>query len=469
MTTPPVLSQASSQAPSPASPPAPPPLEHLDRIILTLALPAVAENLLRSAVFFADTLMVGWLRDEAALAAAGLAGSLMYLFHTLSNALAVSATALVARAWGAGDQDLARRTGGQAMILSVLFALLVTAIGLPLADDFLRLMGAEPEVVAVGQTYLVIILAGSLFAFPMSVANGVMRGAGDTRMPMWTTLAMNIWNVGVSLVLVFGWMGFPALGLAGAGWGTTSAGAVGGILSILVLLRGFTGLQLRWSDLRVWDPVLIRRILRLALPSAGEAAVGQSGHLIFTRMVASLGTVALAAHQIALRVESLSYMPAWGLAVAATTIVGQSLGANRPDIAEQATRRTLTYSLVFNSLLSLLFVTAAGPIVALFGGTPQVLALAGVALAISAAEMPTLGAQMILAGAFRGAGDTRTPMWVTFIGVLIFRLSLVYFLAIYLEMGLAGVWWGTAADWAGRALMLWIFFRRGTWRDTVVD
>jgi len=441
-----------------------PQTEQLDRTILALALPAVMENLLRMAVFFSDTLMVGWLQSAAVLAAAGLVGSLMYLLHSFSNALAISGTALVARAWGAGNRELAQRLAAQTIVLSFLLSLLVIALGWPLADEFLRLMGGDAQVVALGQEYLIIVLLGSVFAFPMTAANGVMRGAGDTRMPMWNTLAMNICNVAVSLVLVFGLIGFPALGLAGAGWGTTFAAGVGGLLAVGALLRGRTILRIAWRDLLGWDRVLVRRILRLALPSAGEAAVGQSGHLLFTRMVASLGTVTLAAHQIALRVESLSYMPAFGLAVAATTLVGQSLGANRPDIAQRVTQRTLIYSLIFNGLLSLLFVLYADPIVSIFGGTPAVLALAGIALAISAAELPSLGVQMILAGTLRGAGDTRTPMWVTFVGVLIFRLSLVYFLAIHLEMGLAGVWWGTAADWAGRALLLWFFFRRGRWQ-----
>lgn len=436
----------------------------LDRTILTLAAPAVAENLLRTAVFFSDTLMVGWLRNPAALAAAGLSGAFMYLLFTLIGAVDVSATALVARAWGSQDRELARRIGGQAISLGVTLSIVVLLLGLPLASRFLALMGGDAEVVGLGTPYLRIILAGSLAIFPMSVANGVMRGTGDTRTPMWNTLAMNIWNVAVSFGLVFGVGGLPALGLTGAGWGTATAGVVGCGLAFWSLMSGRTALTLSWRDLLQWRWELILPILRLALPTAGEGAVGQAGYLLFTRMVASLGTATLAAHQIALRIESLSYMPGWGLAIAATTLVGQALGAGDPERAEQATRRTLFYSFILNGLLSLCFLTQSQQIVRIFGGTAQVLSLASLALAISAAELPALGVNMILSGALRGAGDARTPMWVTFAGVLVFRLSLVYVLAIQLNMGLAGVWWGTAADWIGRGILLWLLFQRGNWR-----
>ncbi|MEZ4638103.1 MAG: MATE family efflux transporter [Caldilineaceae bacterium] len=200
-----------------------------------------------------------------------------------------------------------------------------------------------------------------------------------------------------------------------------------------------------------------------------RGSVAQSGYLLFTRMVASLGTATLAAHQIALRVESLSYMPSFGLAVAATTLVGQSLGAQNPQLAEAAVKRTMIFSVVFNGLLGAVFVFFARPIVSIFGSTTEVLALSALAITIAAAELPGIGIEMILAGGLRGAGDTRTPMIVTLIGVLLFRLSVVYLLAIQLGWGLAGVWWGTAIDWSMRALLLWVFFVRGHWKTIKVD
>ncbi|MBX3052778.1 MAG: MATE family efflux transporter [Caldilineaceae bacterium] len=441
----------------------------LNRAILVLALPAVIENLLQTVVFFSDTVMIGWIRDPAALAAVGLAGTLFYLLMTLFGALAVSATALVARAWGAGDKERAGTVAAQALLLCVVLSVAGTLLLLPAAPAYLRLMGGDEEVVRQGTLYIRIVLWSSIFNFPMMVANGAMRGAGDTRTPMWNTLAMNSWNIVVSYVLIFGAFGFPEMGLAGAAIGTTTARAVGGILALAALLGSRTPLRISWRALLQWNGRVARRVLQLAIPTAIEGSVAQSGFIIFTRMVASLGTATLAAHQIALRVESLSYMPAWGLAAAATTIVGQSLGAGNVERAEASIRRTALFSLAFNGLLGLSFILYSGSIVSIFGSTPEVLALAGMAVAISAAELLGIGINMILAGGMRGAGDTRTPMYVTFAGVLLFRLPAVYFLAIQLGWGLAGVWWGTAIDWTGRTILLWLLFRRGHWKTIQVE
>ena len=436
----------------------------LNRAILTLAIPAVVENLLQTVVFFSDTVMIGWIRDPAALAAVGLSGTLFYLLMTLFGALAVSATALVARAWGAGDRPRAEMIAAQSLLLCGVLSLVGTLLLLPFAPGYLRLMGGDADVVAQGTQFIRIVLWSSVFNFPMMVANGIMRGAGDTRTPMWNTLAMNSWNIVVSYTLIFGAFGFPALGLVGAAIGTTTARGVGGILAVGALLGGRTPLRIHWRALLQWNGPMVRWILQLAIPTAIEGSIAQSGFILFTRMVASLSTATLAAHQIALRVESLSYMPAWGLAAAATTIVGQALGAGRMERAEESIRRTILFSIGFNLLLGLVFVLFSRPIVSIFGSTPEVLALAALAVAISAAELLGIGIEMILAGGMRGAGDTRTPMYVTIAGVLLLRLPVVYLLAITLGWGLAGVWWGTAIDWTGRTILLWLLFRRGHWK-----
>lgn len=458
-----------SSAPTSAAPVLAVPGVSLNRAILTLALPAVVENLLQTVVFFSDTVMIGWIRDPAALAAVGLAGTLFYLLMTLFGSLAVSATALVARAWGAGDRARAETVAGQSLLLCGLLSVAGTLALIPFAPDYLRLMGGDEEVVRQGTLYIRIVLWSSIFSFPMMVANGAMRGAGDTRTPMWNTLVMNSWNIGVSYVLIFGALGFPALGLTGAALGTTTARAVGGVLAVAALLGDRTPLRLPWRALFQWRWPVMRRVLQLAIPTAIEGSIAQSGFILFTRMVASLGTATLAAHQIALRVESLCYMPSWGLAAAATTIVGQSLGAGAVDRAEASIRRTILFSVLFNGLLGLAFVLYSRSIVSIFGSTPEVLELAALAVAISAAELLGIGVEMILAGGMRGAGDTRTPMYVTFAGVLLLRLPVVYLLAIVLGWGLAGVWWGTAIDWTGRTILLWLLFRRGRWKTIRLD
>ncbi|MBU0494463.1 MAG: MATE family efflux transporter [Chloroflexi bacterium] len=442
--------------------------EALNRTIVRLAAPAVLENLLVTMVFFADAVLIGWLHDDAALAAVGLSGTFMWIANGLFQAIAISATAMVARFYGERNFDLAERTGGQAMNLGIFLALLFTFIMIPFSDEFLTLMGAEAEVVRQGSEYINIMLATSVFSFPMLVASGIMRGAGDTTKPMIITLIMNVWNVIAATVLIFGLGPIPAMHLAGAGIATSSARMVGGLLSMAFLFTGYTAIRVTPRRLLTWDWGIIQRIVRLSIPNIGEQVITRVGNILFMRIITDLGTASLAAHGIAVRVESISFMPGWGLAVATTTIVGQALGSGQVDEAGRSVRRTVILAVAFMSLVGLIFVSLAQPIVSIFGSTPGVLALAAVAVQVAALEQPTIGITMVLNGAMRGAGDTRTPMWVALFGVLFFRVLTVYLFAIVLGLGLAGVWLGTAADWAGRSVLIYWFYRRGRWKHVTV-
>lgn len=442
--------------------------EALTRTVVTLALPAIAENLLVTAVFFVDALFVGWLHDDVALAAVGLGGVVMFVANGFFEALAVSATALVARAWGERDVAQAERVAAQSLGLTFVLAAGATALLVPLADDFLALLGAGAAVVQAGGLYLRLVLSTSLLGFPLMMINGILRGAGDTRTPMWLTLVMNVWNAAAAWALTFGWGPIPALGLAGVGWATATARALGGLLALGVLFSGRWRVRVRPAALLRWDGALLWRLLRVALPNLGETVISRLGYTLFMSIVTGLGTATLAAHQVALRVESLSFMPGWGLSVAAATLAGQSLGAGDPERAEGSVRRTLVLALALAGAIGAVFVLFGRSIVTIFGSTPEVLDLAGVAVRISAAELPFLSAQMVLAGGLRGAGDTRTPMWVTLFGTAFLRVIVVYLLAVVLGWGLAGVWWGTAVDWAGRATLIWVLFRRGKWKKVRV-
>ena len=225
---------------------------------------------------------------------------------------------------------------------------------------------------------------------------------------------------------------------------------------------------MRPAALLRWDGPLLGRLVRVALPNLGETAISRLGYTLFMSMVTGLGTATLAAHQIALRVESLSFMPGWGLSVAAATLAGQALGAGDPERADASVRRTLLLALGLAGLIGVVFAVFGRAIVTIFGSTDEVLDLAGVAVRISAAELPFLSAQMVLAGGLRGAGDTRTPMWVTLAGTALLRLAVVYLFVVVLGWGLAGVWWGTAVDWAGRTALIWVLFRRGKWKKVRV-
>jgi len=438
--------------------------DNISRNVIKLALPAVAENLLMTMVFIANTLLVGWLKEPAALAAVSLGGLFLNIANQLFASVSVTVTTLVAHAWGAGERERARHIAAQAIMLAILFAAMTTAILWPLAEPMLELMGASERVVSLGSMYMRVILATSLLGFPMMVLNGIMRGAGDTRTPMVITLVMNVLNILVAGGLVFGAGPLPALGLAGAAIATASARLLGGVLALYLVMSGRCFLRVRIGEVLRWDRQLNARIVRLSLPTAGESMVRRLGFILFMRIISALGEVPLAAHQIAINVESLSFMPGFGLSVASTTLVGQSLGAKKPELAEESIRSAMRLSLVVMGTLGVVFALFGPSIAALFGSTPEVVALAGSVVRIGALEQLPIAVLMVISGSLRGAGDMKTPMYATLVGTFLFRVPIVYLFAVVLGWGLHGVWLGTAVDWTARAALIYVLFRRGAWK-----
>jgi len=349
-------------------------------------------------------------------------------------------------------------------LLAILFAVTTIVVLWPLAGALLALMGASERVIALGSMYMRIILLTSPLGFPMVVLNGIMRGSGDTRTPMNITLMMNVWNVLAAATLIFVFGPAPALGLAGAAIATASARLLGGTVALFLVMSGRRFLRIRWRDILSWDGRLVARMVRLSLPTAGEALIMRLGFILFMRIVSALGEVALAAHQIAINVESLSFMPGFGLSVASTTLVGQSLGAKKPDLAEESIHQAMRISLLVMGTVGVIFALFGPSIAAIFGSTPEVLALAGNAVRIGALEQLPIAALMVIAGSLRGAGDMKTPMYATLVGTLIFRVPIVYLFAIVFGWGLNGVWLGTAVDWTARAALIYFLFRRGAWK-----
>ena len=213
---------------------------------------------------------------------------------------------------------------------------------------------------------------------------------------------------------------------------------------------------------------MFQQLWNLSYPVMIERLLTNGAGMIFMKIIALLGTTALAAHNIALRIESIAYMPPWGVSIAVSTIVGQSLGAGKPEVAEKAVKKGLFWIGSFMFFLGILFVLFSKQFVVLFGATPEVIHMAGVVLQISALELPFIAFFAILAGCMRGAGDTKSPLYVMFICLPIFRFGVVYLFAITFGWGLPGVWLATACDWMARVLGLWLLFRRGRWKQVTL-
>lgn len=434
--------------------------------VLKLALPAAGEQMLSMTVSIVNTILVGHL-GSSELAGVSLATQWTFMAVTLFTSISTGSTALVARVVGAGDWDTANRTLRQSLLLSLGIGLIATALGLAFAEPAVLLMGAEPETLALGATYLRI--AASAFACQaiIFVGNACLRGAGDTRMTMIVMGVVNVVNVLVAWVAINGPLGLPKLGVTGSALGAVAGHAVGSLLVIGVLLKGRTGLRLQTKHWRL-DLGLIKRVLRVGLPTGGERLLMRLGMMVFMRTVASLGTVAVAAHAVALRAESLSYMPGFGFAVAGTTLVGQGLGARDPERAEKSGYLTYRLAAILMAAVGIIFVLMPRPLIALFTNDLAVIDMATTPLRIVGFVQPMLAASMVFPGNLRGAGDTRFPMYITGASIWAIRVPVAMLLASVLGLGLNGAWISMASDLTVRGLLFYLRFRSGHWKKAEV-
>lgn len=414
-----------------------------------------------------DTAMVGRLGAQA-LAGVGLGAQLMQAATAIFGAVTTGTTALVARFVGAGDREQAASTARQSMLFGGLVAATVAVVLILFAPQILGLLfGGSEEIVLEGATQYVRIVALSLtLQFLLIVSNGIMRGSGDTKTPMRIMAIMNVVNAAGNYFLIYGVGPFPALGLRGAAISTALSQTMGAIVAISTLVRGRTVLTVRFNNLRP-DFGLVRRVLRIGVPAGVEQIMMQSAQIIYTMIIASLGTVAYAAHRVALNAESLSFMPGFGFALAATALVGQSLGANDPHEAERSGSESARLAVLSMSAMGLIFFLAPQAFVSLFTSDPGVQAQAATVLRIVAIAQPFLALAMVVGGALRGAGDTRAVLLITVTGVSLARIGVAYAL-VRAGLGLVGAWIGMVTDLAVRGSLLLWRFRRGTWKHLKV-
>ncbi len=432
---------------------------------MSLAGPAIVANLLFTLVFIVDTFIVARLENEVFLAATGLASLIMIWSNAAIQGISIGATSLVSRTLGEKDFPLARQISAHCLIITFLIVGIMILVGLPLAPWIIRLLQAEPKVVPVAARYLRLVLLSSVLGMPLLMANTILRAKGDTKTPMWITGAMNLINVVISYVLAFGVGPFPRMEVYGVAWGTVIARNLGGLAGLWILFTDRIGISLRSQDFIHISRKLLSRIWHISLPAIVERVGNSTSYAIFFGMVTKLGTTVLAAHQIALNIESLAFMPAFGASIATTTIIGQAVGAGRQRIAEIAIKRTIIITTIAMAALGLLFILFAPAAIRPLKATPEALKLAGLALQIAGLELPMFALVFIFNGALRGAGDTKSPMFVNMACILILRLPATYLMGFVFGWGIAGVWLATVIDWTGRALGLWLIFRKGVWKQ----
>lgn len=441
-------------------------LRGIRREVFRLAWPVVLQQFLRTLTFFVDTFMVARLGNSA-VAAMGVVGPVSFTVTAFLAALGVGTIATVSRS--TGEEDPAKRAQDAATSLGMALAVgsLASVLGwffLPQAAEAFGVPG-DPEVARQAKGYLAWLGAAQFFLLVEASATGILRAAGDTRTPLVIGAFCQGVHIAANYALIFGKLGAPALGVTGAGIATAGALALQALLTVGWLVSPWSRLRLRAGMFAQVSRASASRLLRVTLPAAVEPLILQSGFLVYLKAVTSLGTESLAAHRAAITVESISFLPAYGLAIACSALVGQSLGARRPSDADAAVRESGRLAIGFMCATGAVFALFSVPLVRLVApGDEAVIGAAALCLVISALEQPFLGLAMTLGGALRGAGDTRSPLVVAAVGVWGVRVPLAYALAFPAGLGLPGIWITMIADWAVRfAVFFWIV-RRGKWK-----
>lgn len=431
------------------------------RRVLALAWPSVLEQSLVTLVGLVDGYIVGHL-GAAAIAGVGMGGQVVNISAALFAAIGVGATALVARHAGACEPEQAKQTAGQALMAAgAIGALAAFAVWL-LATPVIAAFGGEPEVVRLGSSWLRIVAPSLLPLAVLLVGAATLRGAGDMRGPLGAMVAVNLVNVAVAWTLTHGLFGFPAMGVRGSAVGAMLGHSVGAAAIVAMLIRGRGQLRLGGALPRI-DTGRLGRILRIGLPAGTEQMMLQLALTSLAFIITTLGTEAYAAHQIGLRISALSFLPGWGFSVAATTLVGQELGAGRPDRARASAHSAFLLGLTVMSVMGLVLFVFDAPILRLFTDDAEVVRQGTVVIRTSALLQPIIAASFVFSGALRGAGDTKSTLAITAASIWLMRLALSYLFAIALGLGLLGVWLAIGADFAVRASLFWLRFRGGKW------
>jgi putative MATE family efflux protein len=435
----------------------------LNRAILLLAVPMVLEMVLESLFAVVDVFWVGRLGANA-VATVGLTESLLSLIFAVCIGLSMSTTAMVARRIGEKDPQGAAVAGVQAIVLGLITSV---AIGIPCfiyAPQLLRLMGASNDIVTMGGGYARIALGGSGAILLLFLNNAIFRGAGDAAIAMRLLWVSNLINLVLDPCLIFGWGPFPRLGITGAALATFTGRSIGVGYQFYRLLRGTERIRILSQQLRVNWSVLLR-LVRVSLTGILQFAIAHTSWIGLVRIVSVFGSAALAGYTIAIRIVVFAILPSWGLSNAAATLVGQNLGAGKPERAEQAVWRTGLYNMLFLGSLGIFFVFFAEPIVRLFTQDPVVVPLAATCLRIVSYGNIGYAYAMVMLQAFNGAGDTVTPTIVNFFGFWLLEIPLAYWLAISMRLQSNGAFYAIVFAEGSIALVSAVLFKRGKWKS----
>ena len=438
----------------------------LGRAIVLLAIPMVLEMAMESIFAVVDVFWVSRLGPDA-VATVGLTESILTLVYTAAMGLSIGVAAVVARRIGEQRPDAAAEAAVQGMALGVGVAAVVATLGITFAPLLLSVMGASPAVTALGAGYTRMMLGGSATVLLLFLINAIFRGAGDAAIAMRVLWLANAINILLGPCLIFGLGPFPRLGVTGAAVATTIGRGTGVLYQLYRLRRGDARVVIRRVNLAL-RPAVMATLLKLSGSGTFQVLVGTASYIGLVRIMSSFGSAALAGYTIAIRILIFALLPSWGLSNAAATMVGQSLGAGRPERAERAVWLAGRYNMAVLGAVGLLFIAFASPIVGLFTHDPVAAPTAAVGLRTMSYGFVFYALGMVVTQSFNGAGDTWTPTWINLCCFWLWEIPLAYGLARVWGFGPFGVFLSITVAYSTLALVSTLLFRRGRWKLRVV-
>ena len=438
----------------------------LSRAIALLAIPTMLEMAMEAAFSIVDAFWVARLGADA-LAAVGLTEGVVVLVFSIGLGLSTAATATVARRIGEKDQEGAASAAGQAILAGAAVGLATGLVGVFLAVRLLGLMGAPASVMRSGSGYARIVLGGNVVIMMLFLINGVFRGSGDAAAAMRTLWLANLINMALDPCFIYGVSFFPRLGVTGAAVATTIGRSMGVVYQLSVLFRGKSRVRLALRHLRP-DWRVMSRLLRIGSTAMLQYFISTASWVGLTRINARFGSAAIAGYTLGLRIIIFALMPSWGIAAAAATLVGQNLGARKPERSERAVWLAGGYNMAFLVGVAVCFFSAARPMVGLFTTDAAVIRIAVACMKCVSLGYPFYAWVMIAEQAFNGAGDTATPTWMNFFCYWLLQIPLAWWLSGWAGLGPRGVYLAICIAETVLAIVGMVWFRRGKWKEAKV-
>lgn len=436
------------------------------KAVFLLAIPMILEMLMESIFALVDIIYVSRVSVNA-VATVGLTESVLTLVYAVAIGLSMAATALVARRTGEKDNEGANQTAVQVIFLGIFISILISIVGILYPKEILELMGGEPDLIEEGYRYTQVLLGGNITVMLLFLINAIFRGAGNASIAMWTLILSNGLNIILDPIFIFGLGPIPAHGVEGAAIATTIGRGTAVIAQLLVLFFGAGKIKLAVKDLVIRVAVMVN-LTKVSLGGIGQFIIGTSSWVFLMRIMSEFGSEVLAGYTIAIRIMMFTLMPAWGMSNAAATLVGQNLGAKKPERAEKSVWITSKYCAYFMGSVSLVYIFFAPTFLGWFSENTLVVENGALCLQIIAAGYIAYAYGMVVIQSFNGSGDTKTPTYVNFVCFWLFQLPFAYIMAITLDFGPVGVFTAiTLAEVLIAIVGIWLF-KKGKWKTVQV-